>query len=425
MIRLALQKDDRQPMADIASEKGSGVDNLPSPRHLRVFEAVARLGSFTRAAEEVRLTQPAVTQAVAKLESQVGRQLITRDARGAFLTEFGQKYLVRTRRFFQHIESALTEISTAEDQANILTKMFRITRTQMRCHVTIARAPSFALAASEVGISQASMQRAVRDLELNLGVVLYRHSRSGMIPTELGYILAHWLLLSLNEMQSAAEELSASEDIEPDFITIGVQIMDPAPFLAVVMEKFTRSNPDCSIRVVNSTYDDLRQRIRLGLLDFIVGVLKDESPDLFQEPLFRDPYVIAGRRGHPLAGVEIVTPEQLLAYDWIVPNPGAPRRHAFDHFFQSIGRIPRTSIESHSYATIRATLCEGDRLAILTRSEVLADERIGVLERLNAGPLRPTPVIGFTTQAEATSSQRRSAFLTLLREHGAELDSRV
>jgi molybdate transport repressor ModE-like protein len=168
----------------MSSDKRWSTENLPSPRHLRVLEAVARLGSFTKAAEEVRLTQPAVTQAIAKVEAQVGKQLLDRHPGAACLTEFGRKYLARTRRFFQHIESALAEISTPEDSSNILSKMFRITLTQMRCHVVIARSASFAQAAAEAGISQPSLHRAARDLELNLGVSLYRTSASGMITTE-------------------------------------------------------------------------------------------------------------------------------------------------------------------------------------------------------------------------------------------------
>jgi LysR family transcriptional regulator of gallate degradation len=402
-----------------AVEKTWTIEDLPSPRHLRVFEAVARQQSFTRAAEEVRLTQPAITQAVAKLEALVGRQLLERAPGGASVTDFGQKYLIRTRRFFQHIESALTEISAPEDSSNLVTRMFRITRTQIRCHVAIARSPSFAQAAIDAGISQPSLHRAARDLELNLGVSLYRNSSSGMVPTEAGRSLARWFLLSLGEMRAAAQELSAVEETEPDVITIGVQMLDPAPFLAAVMESFTKSHPDCSIRVVNSTYDDLLQRVRLGLVDFIVGVLRDGSPDLHTQPLFPDPYVVAGRRGHPLAGLDRVTAEELLQYDWIVPNPGAPRRKAFDQFFREAERAPRTSIESHSYATIRATLCEGDRLAILTRSELLADERLGVLQSLNAAPLHPTPVIGFATRDAQPAGQRVQAFMTLLQDHAA------
>jgi DNA-binding transcriptional LysR family regulator len=292
----------------------------------------------------------------------------------------------------------------------------------MRCHVMIARSKSFAHAAAELGISQPSLHKAARDLEANLGVSLYRNSASGLVTTDAGEALARGFLLAINEMQSAAEELSAEGASAINCITIGVQMLDPAPFLAVVMEAFTRANPDTMIKMVNSTYEDLRQRIRIGLLDLTVGVLKEDgSPDLRHEPLFPDPYVVAARRGHPLAGRQSVPISELLAYDWIVPNPGAPRRLAFEHLFQPLGRLPRASIESHSYATIRASLWESDRLTVLTRSELMADERMGVLVQLNTAPLEPTPIIGLTMRANWAPTPRQQAFLDLLRDHGEEL----
>ena len=48
---------------------------LPSLRHLRMFEAVARLESLSRAAAEVNRSQPAVTQALANLEKTFGATL--------------------------------------------------------------------------------------------------------------------------------------------------------------------------------------------------------------------------------------------------------------------------------------------------------------------------------------------------------------
>lgn len=62
-----------------------------SPRHLAVFEAAARLGSFTRAAEEMNVQQPAVSASVKQLESALGVVLFLREHKKITLTTAGER----------------------------------------------------------------------------------------------------------------------------------------------------------------------------------------------------------------------------------------------------------------------------------------------------------------------------------------------
>ncbi|MCB1404763.1 MAG: LysR family transcriptional regulator [Rhodobacteraceae bacterium] len=70
---------------------------LPSTAALLALDAVARTGSFTAAAQDLALTQGAVSRQVAQLETQLGVALILRGARGAVLTEAGAAYARRAR----------------------------------------------------------------------------------------------------------------------------------------------------------------------------------------------------------------------------------------------------------------------------------------------------------------------------------------
>jgi DNA-binding transcriptional LysR family regulator len=63
------------------------------PRRILTFREVARLGSFSRAAEALALTQPAVSQQVAALERQLGARLLERGPGGPTLTEAGRLLL--------------------------------------------------------------------------------------------------------------------------------------------------------------------------------------------------------------------------------------------------------------------------------------------------------------------------------------------
>ena len=66
-------------------------------RQLRYFVAVAQEGQMTRAARRLALAQPALSQAMARLETQVGAQLLERHPRGLALTQAGDAFLEKAQ----------------------------------------------------------------------------------------------------------------------------------------------------------------------------------------------------------------------------------------------------------------------------------------------------------------------------------------
>ncbi len=78
-------------------------DMLTSPRHLVVFEAAARNGSFTRAADELNVQQPAVSATIKQLEATLGVKLFTRQHKKVELTEAGLRLYSDTSRAFEQL----------------------------------------------------------------------------------------------------------------------------------------------------------------------------------------------------------------------------------------------------------------------------------------------------------------------------------
>uniref|UniRef100_UPI0018EF23CA LysR family transcriptional regulator n=1 Tax=Paracoccus binzhouensis TaxID=2796149 RepID=UPI0018EF23CA len=79
-------------------------------RHLRLLLAVAETGSITRAAARCHVSQPAVTQAIAKLERLAGQALFVRRSPGLFATPAGEALVLRLRRAFGRLDPALAEL---------------------------------------------------------------------------------------------------------------------------------------------------------------------------------------------------------------------------------------------------------------------------------------------------------------------------
>src|SRR4051812_35133639 len=86
-------------------------------RLMRVFREVALRGSFSGAAEALAYTQPAVSQQVARLESQVGVRLIDREPKGLRLTPAGEVLLRHTETVLAQLAEARAELAEVAEGA--------------------------------------------------------------------------------------------------------------------------------------------------------------------------------------------------------------------------------------------------------------------------------------------------------------------
>ncbi|MGH8369822.1 MAG: LysR substrate-binding domain-containing protein [Gammaproteobacteria bacterium] len=75
-------------------------------RQLRIFEALARLGNYSRAAEEIHVTQPAVSVQMRQLEALVGLPLMEQVGKNLTLTAAGREVLAYSRRILEEQNQA-------------------------------------------------------------------------------------------------------------------------------------------------------------------------------------------------------------------------------------------------------------------------------------------------------------------------------
>ncbi|MFD5618749.1 transcriptional regulator CynR [Streptomyces yangpuensis] len=101
----------------------------PELRHLRYLVAVAEHGSFTRAAETLRISQPTLSQQVKQLERTVGAQLLDRTGRSVRLTDAGATYV-------RYARGALRDLAAAERAVKDLADL-------SRGHLRLALTPTF------------------------------------------------------------------------------------------------------------------------------------------------------------------------------------------------------------------------------------------------------------------------------------------
>ena len=119
--------------------------SLPPLNALRAFEAAARNLSFTLAAEELHVTQAAVSHQVKALEERLGLKLFRRLPRGLILTEQGQALLPELRGAFDRIEQALARVGALGGEGPLtisLMTTFALTWLVPRLHRFQAQHPT-------------------------------------------------------------------------------------------------------------------------------------------------------------------------------------------------------------------------------------------------------------------------------------------
>jgi LysR family transcriptional regulator of gallate degradation len=394
---------------------------LPSLWQLRVFEAVARLENVSRASQELLRSQPAITSSIVKLEKLLGVTLFDRATTGTYPTAAGVSVLVRARKILAAAEQAIVEIG-ARTAVPSLSVASWITRAHMRAIIAIAEAKSFKGAAALLSISEASLQRAARQLEQNLGCQLYKQTASGICTTAAGVELARRLGLISSQIEALVADVERYKHPVEGCVVVGVLLLDPTILLTRAIRYLNESFHDTRVVVVSGGYDALLKKLHANSIDFIIGILKhpEYADETYEEPLYSDEYRVVARKNHPLAACDSVSLKQLREYHWILPQHGSPRRVAFEHIFVD-GPPPKASIETYSLSTIRITLAESNVLSVLSWTEALCEQRIGLLSPLNFKVPGPGPVIGLTMRQDWKPNEIQAGFLDALRRASREL----
>lgn len=375
-------------------------------RHLAAVTEIARHGTISGAAQAVHLTQPAITQALGRLEQQLGVTLFERRHDG--MTPTAAAALIVPR-----VVAAMSWLASPH-----------VTMSRLRAFLALADAGSYSGASAASGLSLPSLHRSVSDLSLALRRTLVQRRGKGVQLTEAGLNLVRTFRLAQVELETAISEIEALLGHETRRIAIGAMPLSRARVLPRAVTRFLRRHPQVILSISEGSRAELVEPLRSGAIDVMIGALREplHEADLEQEALFNDVPVVLGRKGHPLAGT-IPSLEQLVEYPWISAASGAPLRDSFERLFAEAGMAPpKVPIMSGSVMMIRQVLIDSDCLTMLSRDQVALELDAGILEVISPVAADLGRRIGVTKRNSWRPTAVHSDFLAELRLASEELN---
>lgn len=384
-------------------------------RHLLAVRAIARLGGVSHACAVVHLSQPALTQALVKLERALGQRLFDRRPNGMTPTTAGLELVDRVDRAAREMIAGFDALRVRNDGvgADSEALLRQTSLTHLRAVIAAVDSGNFVLATRATGLSSPAIHRAVRDFERLTGTSLFERRGRTVRPTPSARALVAAARRAIAEIEAALADLSAAAHPGGGRVAIGAMPLARAELAPQAVAAFLRDFPAATVTIVDGAYAELMARLLGGDVDLLIGALRDPnpSPEVVQQSLYDDQLAVVARAGHPLAGRRL-QPSDLCAHPWIMAPRGTPMRAVWEQVFNSADlALPTVSIECSSVLAIHGLLMEGDWLTLLSPAQVSREVAAGRLVALDIAINGGARTIGTTVRAGWRPSVVQARFL--------------
>ncbi|WP_372884064.1 LysR family transcriptional regulator [Shimia sp.] len=397
---------------------------LPHIRYLYVVSEVYRHRRIGAAAEAAHMSQPAATQALARVETILGAPLFERQPKGMVPTEPGLVFERRLARILEHLRrgDGLARKKMARGSDERLRNPFHrfCSPAQLRALTAIAKAGSFNQAARELGVSQPGLHRAVRELASLSGLTLFDQTRGGVVLTPAAEAFVYHVRLAASEFQQAVYEINEFLGQDTTCINVGSLPLSRSSILPEAIDRLMGEvGPGVQVNCVDARYHTLIHDLRFGDIDFLIGALRFPKPasDVEQEELFMDDLAVVASPDHPLAAKPGLTFEDTLAYPWVAPPQSAPTG---TYLFETLRQLDLPGspvrIVSSSLVLLRGLLARGNYVSIASKRQIETEEALGQVMQLPIELPSSGRAIGLTFRSGWVPTPIQQRFLEIIRE---------
>ena len=204
----------------------------------------------------------------------------------------------------------------------------------LRCFIVLAEELHFTRAAERLHIEQPPLSRAIKELEDELGVVLFDRNRRGTVLTAAGAAFLQDIRRLLTVLEQARENAKAVASGLRGSLRIAVSDGAIDPRLSAFLVRCRAEEPEIEIRLSEVPLAEQLRGLPSG--DFTIGFAHtaEVGDDIVAEPIWRDPLVIAVPARHALLVHKKVPLHELRGHPLVLCDP-----HACEGYCRELGRL--------------------------------------------------------------------------------------
>ncbi|MNL00610.1 HTH-type transcriptional regulator GbpR [compost metagenome] len=276
----------------------------------------------------------------------------------------------------------------------------RVKDHHLRAWLKVAELRSIRAAARSLHLSQAAVTKAIKELETELDAPLLTRSARGIAVTECGDRLTVRARLAQAQLTLARQDIHQLLGGAQARVAVGVTPMVMLSVLPDVLSDFRQSMPAAKIQISEGLLAAVQPALRNGTLDFalasrMTGGIGGEYEFEF-EPLRPLEFMIACRRGHPLA--RATRWEDIRGCEWLLNVSGGSHTEAFLDSLRANGlNAPERVIDCDTFGVMWNLMTRSDALIICPAGMLNVKPYGDEARRIRADVPMPVASIGIMT----------------------------
>lgn len=282
----------------------------------------------------------------------------------------------------------------------------------LRYFVALAECLNFTRAAERVHVTQSTLSHQIRQLEEEIGELLFERVGKRVLITEQGELFLGYAAKALKEVDQGLGALKESSQGLTGKLRIGSTHTFNQGFIPECIATLLLRHPTVKVVANEFTADDIGDRLASGMLDLGISYRPGTLGDLWFEPLYNEQMVLVVAPQHPLAGRKRIRLVELHRQPLVLLPETFATRTMLDECFRACDAEPLVVVEMNTLAPMLALVERTQIGAIVSENAVRERATLCAIPLESPTPMR-TPGILWKRDVDKTAPMR--AFASIVR----------
>ena len=281
----------------------------------------------------------------------------------------------------------------------------------LRYFAALAEHLSFTVAAQKVHVTQSTLSHQIRQLEDELGCLLFEREGRRVTMTEAGELFLERVRNALREVDEGVSTVRFAAEEMSGVVRIGATHTFNLHIIPRCVSLFLQRHPSVRVDVLEMTGDGIAQALLRGDLDIGVTYKPNDALPLRFEPLYTEEMMLAVGLRHPFAKRRFVRMSELNLQRMVLLPRSFSTRVLLDDSFRMANAAPVVVAEMNAIAPMIELVRETD-IATIVSTHALRREDVKMIPLESPTPVRSPGLLWRRDEARTPAAR---AFASIVR----------